>query len=58
MIDWDNYEIYSKKQLRMIVRDVADYVEGRISRIKMGLYSEEHDGSLLEVLEEIEGMIR
>lgn len=34
------------------------YVRAKMSRIRLGIYSEERDGTLLEVLEEIEGMIR
>ncbi|QOC59385.1 hypothetical protein SEA_LIFES_59 [Microbacterium phage Lifes] len=34
------------------------YIRAKLSRIRLGIYSEERDGSLLEVLEEIEGMIR
>jgi len=34
------------------------YVHAKLGRIRLGIYSEERDGTLLEVLEEIEGMIR
>ncbi|USH44519.1 hypothetical protein SEA_CASSITA_64 [Microbacterium phage Cassita] len=34
------------------------YVYAKLNRIEMGLYREEHDGNLLEVLEEIERILR
>lgn len=34
------------------------YIHAKLSRIKLGLYREEHDGDLLTVLEEIERILR
>ena len=34
------------------------YIHAKLSRIKLGLYREEHDGDLLAVLEEIERILR
>lgn len=58
MIDWDDVDRASRYDLHDWVVEIGSLVQDKIKRIKMGIYSEEHDGSLLEVLEEIEGMIR
>lgn len=34
------------------------YIHAKLSRIRLGLYREEHDGDLLTVLEEIERILR
>lgn len=34
------------------------YIRAKLSRIRLGLYREEHDGDLLTVLEEIERILR
>ena len=34
------------------------YIHAKLSRIKLGLYREDHDGDLLTVLEEIERILR
>jgi len=34
------------------------YIRAKLSRIKLGLYREDHDGDLLTVLEEIERILR
>ena len=34
------------------------YIHDKLSRIKLGVYREEHDGDLLTVLEEIERILR
>lgn len=48
-------ELTDSERVRVAVRR---YVRAKLSRIRLGIYSEERDGTLLEVLEEIEGMIR
>ena len=58
MIDWDHVDNARPYELHDWVVEIGTFVQDRIKRIKMGLYSEEQDGTLLEVLEEIEGMIR
>ena len=64
MRDWEEYEneiedlkseLTDSERVRVAVKR---YVRAKLSRIRLGIYSEERDGTLLEVLEEIEGMIR
>lgn len=38
--------------------EVYAYVTSKIARIRLGVYSEEQDGDLLAVLEEIERMLK
>lgn len=62
MSEWQEEEISDlKSELSEADRSrvaVKRYVRAKMSRIRLGIYSEERDGTLLEVLEEIEGMIR
>ncbi|QDK01332.1 hypothetical protein SEA_WATERT_62 [Microbacterium phage WaterT] len=62
MSEWQEDEISDlKSELSEADRSrvaVKRYVHTKMSRIRLGIYSEERDGTLLEVLEEIEGMIR
>lgn len=58
MIDWDDVDSATRYDLHDWVVEIGTFVQDRIKRVKMGLYDEDLDGTLLEVLEEIEGMIR
>lgn len=40
------------------IGNVEEFVFSRIDRIRLGVYSEEHDGDLLTVLEGIERILR
>lgn len=62
MTDWQEDEIDDlRTEMLEVDRSrvtLKRYVRAKLVRIRLGIYSEERDGSLLEVLEEIEGMIR
>ena len=58
MIDWEALGSYKRKQLITVVSDVGDLVEEKLARIRLGVYSEEQDGSVQEILEEIERILR
>lgn len=58
MIDWDQVEEATRWELLTWVTDIGVSVQDRITRIKMGTYDEQRDGNLLEVLEEIERILR
>lgn len=38
--------------------DIEDIVDDKLARIRLGVYSEEMDGSVQEILEEIERILR
>lgn len=38
--------------------DLEDIVDEKLARIRLGVYSEEQDGTLREILEEIERILR
>lgn len=57
MINWDNFETFTKSEMRVLLLDVADLVEEKLARIRLGVYSEGQDGNLQEVLEEIERIL-
>lgn len=40
------------------IRALDEYLEGKLARIRLGVYSEEQDGSVQEILEEIERILR
>lgn len=58
MIDWDALDSYRRKELLIVVSDVGELVEEKLARIRLGVYSEEQDGTLQEILEEIERILR
>lgn len=58
MIDWDALANYSRNEILDVAEDVAEVVEEKLARIRLGVYDEERDGNLLTVLEEIEGILR
>jgi hypothetical protein len=58
MIDWDEINAYRQPELRDIVIETATIVQDKIAALRMGVYSEERDGDLLAVLEEIERILR
>lgn len=58
MIDWDRIDNLDRLDLVDLAYEVGDVVQSNLSRIKLGLYREEHDGDLLTVLEEIERILR
>lgn len=58
MIDWDRIDNLDRLDLVDLAYEVGDVVQSKLSRIKLGLYREEHDGDLLTVLEEIERILR
>lgn len=58
MIDWDQIEEATRWELLTWVTDIGVLVQGKIGRIKMGTHDEQRDGNLIEVLEEIERILR
>lgn len=58
MIDWDQVDNARWITLNEWVTEIGLTVQTRINRIKMGTYDEQRDGNLLEVLEEIERILR
>lgn len=40
------------------IRDLEDFLGEKLARIRLGVYSEEQDGSVQEILEEIERILR
>ena len=38
--------------------DIEDIVDEKLARIRLGVYSEEQDGNVQEILEEIERILR
>lgn len=58
MIDWDRIDNLDRLDLVDLAYEVGEAVQNTISRIKLGLYREDHDGDLLTVLEEIERILR
>lgn len=58
MINWDRIDNLDRSDLVDLSYEVGEVVQSTISRIRLGLYREEHDGDLLTVLEEIERILR
>lgn len=58
MIDWDRINNLDRLDLVDLAYEVGEVVQGKISRIKLGVYDEARDGDLLIVLEEIERLLR
>lgn len=52
MIDEDEYPTDPR------LGDIEGIVDDKLARIRLGVYSEEMDGTLQGVLEEIEGILR
>lgn len=57
MIDWDGIDNLDRFDLIDLTYGVGEFVEAKLSRIKLGVYDEERDGDLLAVLEEIERIL-
>lgn len=58
MIDWDEWRDRSREDLWDILEDLDELTESILARIRLGVYSEKQDGTLQEVLEEIERILR
>lgn len=58
MINWDEINGYKRSELRDIVIETGTTVQDKIAALRIGVYSEERDGDLLTVLEEIERILR
>lgn len=58
MIDWDDVDNATCFELHNWVTGIGVYVQDKIARLRLGVYDVSREGTLLEVLEEIEGMIR
>lgn len=58
MIDRGEWADRSRGDVLDFLDCVDDIVEDKLARIRLGVYSEEQDGTLQEILEEIERILR
>lgn len=58
MIDWDKIDNAERWDLHDWVVNIGEMTLDKLARIRLGVYSEEQDGSVQEILEEIERILR
>lgn len=57
MIDWDRIDNATTLELNDWLIDVGIFTQEKIARLRLGIYDEARDGTLLETLEEIERIL-
>lgn len=59
MTDWEQEELMDGlSEYEGVISLTSRYVGEKLARIRLGVYSEKQDGSVQEVLEEIERILR
>lgn len=58
MIDDEEYYDSDHARCAEVIDRAEEFVTEKLARIRLGVYSEEQDGTLQEILEEIERILR